>query len=88
MSGKPVAEDVLELTAEMALPPVWDWQNHVHPLFGRVHLVPLLDIAEHHFDPPCPCGAHLVFPDEGAPRVIHHAFDGREAYEFGGRPRH
>lgn len=83
-------DDVLELTADMQVPspqPVWGWERMIAPPFlgGHAHVVPLLDVGTHDFNPPCPCGAH--WDDEGD-QVIHHAFDQRELYEFHGKPRH
>ena len=48
----------------------------------RHHIIPLYDLREHDASPECWC--HPT-PDEEHDYYLHHALDGREAYETGER---
>jgi len=50
------------------------WQN-----FGRIHTVPLDDMAEHSLCADCACGPKVEYPEDSqVQHVIHNAFDGRD----------
>lgn len=44
------------------------------------HVVPVDDLVDHDLNDDCVCGPTITF-EEGAPVVVHHSLDGREATE-------
>lgn len=66
----------------------WGWRHIAHPApeVLEIHLMPMSDCGCHAFDTQCACAPR---PDPDQPGFfIHHAFDGREAYEHGCRKPH
>lgn len=49
----------------------------------KIHVYPLNDLREHHFDKPCWCNP--VEDDEYPWIIIHSSMDGREKFESGER---
>jgi hypothetical protein len=49
------------------------WRN-----VGRMHTVPVDDLAEHSLCADCACGPTIDYPEAGVQHVVHNAFDGRD----------
>lgn len=55
---------------------IW-WYMHQPAEHTPIHILPNHDDGEHFIDDNCECGAHIN--EDG--NVVHHSFDGREAFE-------
>lgn len=77
-----------EAPGYVTAPVPWGWFHmpHPNPAVMEIHHLPASDCGVHAFDLGCAC---RPVEDPQAPGFfIHHAFDGREAYETGARKQH